>query len=52
MRQALALQLPSWEETVAITQWRRGNQGWICEPGPLAESEELNAALYSAMMLA
>jgi NAD+ synthase len=47
----LALQLPSWEEAVAITHWRRGNQGWICEAGPLAESEELNAALYSAMML-
>jgi len=46
-----ALQLPSWEEAVAITQWRRGNQGWVCEPGPLAENEELNAALYAAMML-
>ena len=47
----LALQLPSWEESVAITRWSRGTAGWVCEPGPLAESEELSAALYSAMML-
>ena len=47
----LAAQLPSWEEAVAITRWRRGAEGWICEEGPLAETEELNAALYSAMML-
>src|SRR5258706_4406336 len=48
---SLAAHLPSWEEAVVITRWRRGNEGWVCEPGPLAESEELNAALYSAMML-
>jgi NAD+ synthase len=46
-----ALQLPSWEEAIAITRWRRGSEGWACESGPLAEIEELNAALYSAMML-
>ena len=47
----LAVQLPSWEEALVVTQWRRGNAGWMCEPGPIAEAEELNAALYSAMML-
>ena len=47
----LALQLPSWQEAVAITRWKREAEGWVCEPGPVAETEELNAALYSAMML-
>jgi NAD+ synthase len=47
----LALQLPSWETKVAITDWRRTAAGWVCEPGEIAESEEPNASLYSAMML-
>jgi NAD+ synthase len=47
----LAAQLPSWEETVAITHWRRESESWVCQSGPLAETEELNEALYSAMML-
>jgi NAD+ synthase len=48
---SLAVQLPSWKEELAITRWRRAGAGWVCEPGALAEVEELNAALYSAMML-
>ena len=47
----LAAQLPSWEESVAITRWRREAAGWVCAEGPLAETEDLNAALYSAMVL-
>jgi NAD+ synthase len=47
----LAVQLPSWEEAVVVTRWRRESGGWICEPGELAEAEDLNAALYSGMML-
>ena len=47
----LAAQLPSWEEAFAITRWRREPAGWVCEQGPLAETEEMNAALYSAMVL-
>jgi NAD+ synthase len=47
----LAVQLPSWEEALVITEWRREASGWVCEQGALAETEELNAALYSGMML-
>ena len=47
----LVAQLPSWEETLAITRWRREASGWICAEGPLAETDDLNAALYQAMML-
>jgi NAD+ synthase len=47
----LVVQLPSWEEAFAITRWRRQEEGWTCAEGPLAETEEMNAALYSAMVL-
>jgi NAD+ synthase len=47
----LAVQLPSWEEALVMTHWRREGEGWVCEQGPLAETQELNAALYSAMVL-
>jgi NAD+ synthase len=47
----MALQLPSWEEAVVITHWRRNGEGWVCDEGALAEAEDTNAALYSAMVL-
>jgi len=47
----LALQLPSWREAVVITNWRRESEGWVCASGALGEPEELNAALYSGMIL-
>jgi NAD+ synthase len=47
----MAVQLASWEETVAITRWRRTASGWACEPGALAATETLHEALYSAMVL-
>jgi NAD+ synthase len=47
----LALQLPSWEEAIVVTQWRRDNGQWVCAPGQIADAEEMNAALYAGMML-
>ena len=47
----LALQLPSWEEAVVLTHWRRETGNWICEPGSVAESDDEHTALYSAMVL-
>ncbi len=47
----LAAQLPAWEETVAITEWRKDERGWICEPGPLATIEEGDASAYQACVL-
>jgi NAD+ synthase len=47
----LALQLPSWEEAIVVTQWRRESGHWICTPGAVADTEEMNAALYSGMVL-
>ncbi len=47
----LAVQLPSWEEAIFLTRWRRGADGWVCEPDAVADTEDVNTALYSAMVL-
>jgi len=47
----LAAQLPSWEEALVVTEWRRETGTWVCAPGAVAELEEMNAALYAGMML-
>jgi NAD+ synthase len=45
------VQLPSFEEAVVVTRWTNANGTWRCDPGPMAEAEETNSALYRAMML-
>ena len=49
----LATQLPAWETAVAVTEWRREPEGWVCMPGPgpLAAVEEGAEAAYSACVL-
>jgi NAD+ synthase len=47
----LAAQLPAWDETVAITEWRKGERGWICEQGQLATIEQGDASAYQACVL-
>jgi NAD+ synthase len=47
----LAVQLPAWEETVAVVEMRRTPQGWMCAPGPLAHLETGDAAAYHACVL-
>jgi NAD+ synthase len=47
----LAVQFPSWEEAVVVTDWRRVDGKWVCANGALAETEDEHTALYSAMML-
>jgi NAD+ synthase len=44
----LAAQLPAWESTVAVTEWRREPEGWACRQGPMAVVEEGHAAAYLA----
>ncbi len=48
---SLAAQLPDWEETVAITEWQRGADGWVCVGGPKALITEGDAAAYNACVL-
>ena len=48
---ALAFQLSQFDETVAVTTWRRDDEGWRCVDGPMAKIPETEEADYRACML-
>ena len=48
---SLAVQLPAWEEAIALTEWRKTPQGWVCEQGECARLEEGDASAYQACVL-
>jgi NAD+ synthase len=48
---SLAFQLPAFEETVTVVNWRRESSGWVCEPGPKALVVEGDEADYEACVL-
>ncbi|MGE3066101.1 MAG: NAD+ synthase [Hyphomicrobiaceae bacterium] len=48
---ALAVQMPAWQEIVAVTEWRREAGRWQCMPGEKASVEEGDAAAYAACTL-
>jgi NAD+ synthase len=45
------LRLPAWEETVALSIWRKSAAGWACDPGEVAARDDDDAAAYQACML-
>jgi NAD+ synthase len=45
---SLAVQMPAWEEALAVTEWRREEKNWRCKPSPLAGIERDDAANYLA----
>jgi NAD+ synthase len=47
----LAWALPSWEEKLAISDWTRTGDGWVCAPGERIDAEDRSSAVYHAMML-
>jgi len=48
----VAVDLPGWEERVAVTEWSRDADGkWACAPGEIALTESREAQVYNAMML-
>jgi NAD+ synthase len=47
----LAIQLASFVETVALTEWKREQEGWRCVSGPKARIEEGEQADYAACVL-
>src|SRR6266571_724339 len=47
----LAAQLPAFRESLAITHWRRANDGWRCVEGPVEAIEEGEEADYAACVL-
>jgi NAD+ synthase len=48
---SLAVRLPSFTETLAITDWTREGGVWRCAPQPLAKPLTREAQIYAAMML-
>jgi len=48
---ALAVALPAWEEKIVMTNWRRANNGWICDAGERWPGEGRSQSIYHAMML-
>jgi NAD+ synthase len=48
---SLALQMPMFEEQVAITEWSRGASGWVCAPRPVVPEPPVLEQIYRAMML-
>ena len=46
-----ALHMPDWEESLEITHWTKGENGWTCADGIRAEWEDNPADVYSAMVL-
>ena len=47
----LAVQLPAWQECVRVTEWRRSECVWRCEPQAPAKIEADEEAAYCACML-
>ena len=48
---SLSAQLPSWEEAVVVTSWRRDGDGWICEPGTVVAEAGRHENIYRAMVM-
>ncbi len=48
---AIKARLPAFEEKIAITEWQRGNKGWLCLPGDVAAPLASLESIYRAMVL-
>jgi NAD+ synthase len=46
----LRAQLPAWQEAVAVTEWRRGNDGWTCADATIAPELGRLEMIYRAML--
>ena len=47
----LAFQMSQFEETQAISEWKRTESGWVCAEGPMSRLPDLLEADYRACML-
>jgi NAD+ synthase len=48
---SLAVQMPAWEERIAVTDWVRAEGRWLCKTGERAVLPEGDASAYSACVL-
>lgn len=49
---SFAARLPAFSETLALTEWARGTDGWSCIEGPAVDLPEGSDLLYRACVLA
>ncbi|MBL8791900.1 MAG: NAD+ synthase [Rhizobiales bacterium] len=47
----LALQMPMFEEAVAVTTWKRAGDGWTCDKGTIAKLPEREEETWKACVL-
>lgn len=47
----LAFQMSQFEETLAVTEWKRTADGWMCAEGPMSKISDQEEADYRACML-
>ncbi|MBV8799017.1 MAG: NAD+ synthase [Alphaproteobacteria bacterium] len=48
---SLAHALPAWVESLVVTDWTRGPNGWVCAKGDIEPEEDRETSVYHAMML-
>ena len=48
---SLAFQMSQFEETLSVTTWKRSDDGWRCEQGPMSRIPEKEEADYRACVL-
>jgi len=48
---SLALQMPMFEEAVAVTRWQRGPSGWVCAKGDVVRLPEKEEEAWAACVL-
>lgn len=47
----MVVRAPFWRESLIITEWQRGPDGWNCAPGTVQRSLSREENIYSAMMV-
>lgn len=48
---SLAIQAPAFAETLIVTEWSRGPEGWVCAAGQKNPPPDRMSAMYQAMVL-
>jgi NAD+ synthase len=48
---SLAVQLPAWEEAIAVTEWTKDEAGWRCAAGQVVKIDKGDGAAYHACVL-
>ena len=47
----LAMQMSQFEESVSVSTWRRGDEGWSCKKGPMSQLPDVQESDWRACVL-